>query len=72
VGFELGSPRQLSRTVYEGRAQIQPHKYVPDGSYLIIPTKDGKRAVVVEIYEGKVMEIRGGTRPAVDHVEGCL
>jgi len=51
---------------------IEPHKYDPDGHYLILKAPDGKSALVMEEAEGKVSTIRGGLEPSVEYVEGCL
>jgi hypothetical protein len=37
----------------------------------VIRTADGKRAVVIETDQGKVVAVRGGLLPAVEYVEGC-
>ena len=72
MGIHVGDSEAAARKAYKGIARVEPHKYAPEGIYLIIPTTDGKRALVIEIDKGRVMEIRGGSRPAVEYVEGCL
>ncbi|PTU32272.1 hypothetical protein [Stenotrophobium rhamnosiphilum] len=51
---------------------IQPHKYDPNGHYLILKSSDAKFAVVMEEAGGKITKIRGGIEPSVEYVEGCL
>jgi hypothetical protein len=52
--------------------QVVPHKYDPQGHYLIFPTADNEAGIVMEIGDDKVADIRPGLRPSVDHVECCL
>jgi len=53
-------------------AQVIPHQYDPEGHYLIFPSKDNTAAIVMEVGDGTVTDIRAGLRPSVDYVEGCL
>ena len=52
--------------------QLQPHKYDPDGYYLIFGSVDHKAAIVMEVGNGRVTRIRAGLEPSVEYVEGCL
>ena len=52
--------------------KIQPHKYDPNGHYLIQKSADGKNAVVLEESGGRISAIRAGVEPSVEYVEGCL
>lgn len=70
-GVRVGDTESKARDAYAGRAAISPHKYSSTGHYLVIRTSDGRRAVVIETDEGKVVAIRGGQEPAVEYVEGC-
>jgi hypothetical protein len=70
-GVRVGDTEAAAREAYAGRAVITPHKYSASGHYLVIRTADGKRAVVIETDEGKVVAVRGGQEPAVEYVEGC-
>jgi hypothetical protein len=44
---------------------VEPHKYDPDGKYLIFRAQGGKSGIVMEVGAGKVTDIRGGVEPAV-------
>ena len=51
-------------------ARSEPHKYVPDGQYLILRKGTGK-ALVFEVEDKRLVHVRAGLKPAVDYVEGC-
>jgi hypothetical protein len=51
-------------------ARLEPHKYDPDGKYLILRKGAGK-ALVFETSKGKFKRVRAGVKPSVDYVEGC-
>ena len=70
-GVRVGDTEVVARRAYEGRALIKPHKYSPAGHYLVVSTRDGKRAVVIETDDNTVVGIRSGEQPAVEYVEGC-
>jgi hypothetical protein len=70
-GVRVGDTEARARDAYVGRATVTPHKYSSTGHYLVIKTTDGRRAVVIETDEGKVVAVRGGQEPAVEYVEGC-
>ncbi|KAF0811784.1 hypothetical protein IGB42_03801 [Andreprevotia sp. IGB-42] len=53
------------------QVQLQPHKYEPDGHYLLLAGKDDKTALVFEEVAGKVTRMRAGLQPMVSWVEGC-
>ncbi len=72
TGVRVGDSEEQAIRAYTGRAEVRPHKYSPSGHYLVILASDGRHAVVVETDKGKVVAIRGGRRPAVEYVEGCL
>ena len=67
----VGDGEEAALRTYAGRSQVLPHKYSDTGKYIVVATSDGKRAVVVETDQGRVTQIRGGQRPAVEYVEGC-
>jgi hypothetical protein len=67
VGMTLSAVKSLHPSV-----QIEPHKYDDEGHYLVLLTSDGRYAFVFEEGEGKVTDVRAGTRPSVEYVEGCL
>jgi len=51
---------------------IKPHQYDPTGHYLVFKSTDEKRAIVFEEGEGKITDVRAGSEPSVEYVEGCL
>ena len=71
TGIRVGDSEARVRRLYMGRFTVESHAYVDDGHYFVVKTGDGKRAVVIETYDGKVQSIRGGELPAVMFVEGC-
>ena len=71
-GVRVGDTPASAREAYSDRLQIKPHKYDPDGYYVVIGGKTADTALLIEVSEGRVVEIRGGLEPAVEYVEGCL
>jgi hypothetical protein len=51
--------------------RIDPHKYDEEGHYLVLPTPDGKAALLFEEGGGMVTDVRAGLEPSVEYVEGC-
>lgn len=67
IGMTLDEIRALHPAIQAG-----PHKYVPQGLYLRIPSGDGNTVLIFETgADGKVQEWRVGVPPQVDYVEGC-
>lgn len=67
IGMTLDEIRALYPTLEAG-----PHKYVPKGQYLRIPTGEGNTVLIFETgADGKVEEWRVGVPPQIDYVEGC-
>lgn len=52
-------------------ARIVPHKYEPDAHYLVFPTPDGGKALVLEEKHGQIVAVRAGLVPSVEYVERC-
>ena len=71
AGVRVGDTLARARAAYSGLAAERGHQYVEDGQYLVAYARDRSRAVVIEVVEGKVVQIRGGLEPAVEYVEGC-
>jgi hypothetical protein len=71
LGVAVGTRMQ---DVLESRpaVQVRPHKYDPDGYYLVFSAPDHEAAVVMEVGNGRVTRIRAGLEPSVEYVEGCL
>lgn len=69
----VGNTVEALHTLYAGRYEEQPHKYVEGGRYLIVSGPDGSEAkLVFEIdAEGTVTRWRLGLPPQVHYVEGC-
>jgi hypothetical protein len=70
-GVRVGHTLAQVRREYPDRIVERRHQYADDGSYLIIYTTDRRRALLLEVINGKVVGIRGGVLPAVEYVEGC-
>ena len=70
LGIKVGDSRESVLGKYP-KAHVEPHKYLEGGYYLTFPSKDGKRAMVLEVGEDKVLEIRAGLQPSVGYVERC-
>jgi hypothetical protein len=71
-GVRVAETEAEARREYAGQMVEDPHKYVDDGYYFYIYDPDRRHAVVIEIADGRVVEIRGGRLPEVLWVEHCL
>ncbi|MEO6423112.1 MAG: hypothetical protein ABIR84_10645, partial [Candidatus Nitrotoga sp.] len=71
VGVRVGAAL-LDIKVAHPAARTKPHKYDPEGHYVVFPSPDGKKAIVMEESRGSVLRIRAGLKPSVEYVEGCL
>ncbi len=71
LGIALGDSLESAKSKHQD-VVITSHKYDPNGHYLIFNSPDAKFAVVMEESQGKITAIRGGVKPSVDYVEGCL
>jgi hypothetical protein len=70
AGIQLGTTvDQIKRR--HPRARIRPHKYDDGGHYVILPSPDGRAALVFEASGGFTNSVRAGRQPAVEYVEGC-
>ena len=67
VGMSLARVKVLHPKI-----RVEPHKYDEEGHYLILPSANGQAALVFEESKGKVTDVRAGTEPSVEYVEGCL
>jgi hypothetical protein len=72
-GGKVGMDSDQIRTLYAGRIEERPHKYVDGGKYLRIKANDDSGGVLVFETDaaGKVTEWRAGLPPQVDYIEGC-
>ena len=71
-GGHAGMTADAVRALYAG-VEEQPHKYVEDGKYLVVPAPGGgaTRLVFEVDAAGTVSEWRLGLPPQVHYVEGC-
>ena len=72
-GGKRGMTSDDIRTLYAGRIEEKPHKYVEGGHYLRIKGGDDSGGVLVFETDaaGKVSEWHVGQPPQVDYIEGC-
>jgi hypothetical protein len=73
-GAGVGDSEDRVKALYAGRIVLQPHRYDPDGHYLVyMPVDNADRAYgLVFETDGKVVTMyRAGLRRAVAWVEGC-
>ena len=72
-GGKRGMDAEAIRSLYAGRVEESPHKYVEGGKYLKVAADDGGNGKLVFETDaaGKVSAWRAGVEPQVDYVEGC-
>ena len=73
-GARVGDTEAKIRSLYGGRLEAQPHKYVPAGHYLVVrpPERaDSAYRLVFETDGHTVTRYRSGRLPEVMWVEGC-
>jgi hypothetical protein len=73
AGARVGDTEARINTLYPGRVQTSPHKYV-DGHYLVVRRGAGADSVYRLVFETdgqRVTRYRGGRLPEVEWVEGC-
>lgn len=72
-GAGIGDTQARIQSLYPGRVEVQPHKYV-EGRYLIVrpaAAADSGYRVIFETDGKKVSRFRAGRLPEVRWVEGC-
>ncbi|MDQ6870592.1 MAG: hypothetical protein M3037_01105 [Gemmatimonadota bacterium] len=72
-GAKIGDTEDKIKSIYSGDVQLEPHKYIPGGHYMIVmgdSTSAGK-AIVFETNGKVVTNFRAGRLPEVKWVEGC-
>ncbi|HEY8832189.1 MAG TPA: hypothetical protein VIM21_06745 [Gemmatimonadaceae bacterium] len=72
-GAKIGDTEEKIKSIYDGDLQIEPHKYIPGGHYMIVmgdSTSAGK-AILFETNGKVVTNFRAGRLPEVKWVEGC-
>ena len=72
-GGKRGMDAEAIRSLYAGRVEESPHKYVEGGKYLKVTADEGSNGKLVFETDaaGKVSAWRAGVEPQVDYVEGC-
>ena len=71
-GAKVGDTENDIRRIYGARVKVEPHKYDPNGHYMIVSSNDKKYALVFETDGKTVTDLRAGRVPAVHYVEHCL
>jgi hypothetical protein len=72
-GAKIGDTEEKLKSIYDGDLQIEPHKYVPGGHYMIVmgDSASAGKAIVFETNGKIVTNFRAGRLPEVKWVEGC-
>ena len=71
-GIQVGDSESKALRVYGTGLKVEPHKYIDDGHYLTIRSRDGRYGMRFETERGKITGFYGGRFEAVQYVEGCL
>jgi hypothetical protein len=72
-GAKIGDTEDKIKSIYGDDLQIQPHKYITGGHYMIVPgdSASAGKAIVFETDGQHVTMFRAGRQPEVQWVEGC-
>jgi hypothetical protein len=72
-GAKIGDTEEKIKSIYNGDLQIEPHKYVTGGHYMIVmgDSASAGKAIVFETNGKVVTNFRAGRLPEVKWVEGC-
>ncbi len=70
-GLGIGAAEKDVIAAYGSRLTQSPHKYVDDGKYLRLLSRDAGSGIVFETAAGTVTGLRAGIPPSLDYVEGC-
>jgi hypothetical protein len=71
-GIQVGDSESRARRIYGPGLKVEPHKYIDDGHYLTIRSRDGRYGMRFETEKGKITRFYGGRFQSVQYVEGCL
>lgn len=73
AGARVGDAEASVLAMYDGRVQVQPHKYDgPGAHYLVVtPASDARHRLIFETDGARVTTYRVGRLPEVAWVEGC-
>lgn len=73
-GVRVGDPEYRVHELYGSRVSVEPHKYLPNGHYLVVspvPPTDSNFLLIFETDGTRVTSYRAGRLPEVKWVEGC-
>jgi hypothetical protein len=72
-GAKIGDSEDRIKSLYGDDLQVQPHKYIQSGHYMIVPgdSSSAGKAIVFETDGQHVTMFRAGRLPEVEWVEGC-
>jgi hypothetical protein len=72
-GAKIGDTEDRIKSLYGDDLQVQPHKYIEKGHYMIVrgDSASAGKAIVFETDGQRVTMFRGGRLPEVEWVEGC-
>jgi hypothetical protein len=74
LGVRVGDPESHVRDLYGSRVTVSPHKYLPNGHYMVVapvPPTDSAFRLIFETDGNRVTKYRAGRLPEVEWVEGC-
>ncbi len=74
LGARVGDSESHIHDLYGSRVSVEPHKYLPNGHYLIVapvPPTDSSFRLIFETDGSRVTKYRAGRLPQVQWVEGC-
>jgi hypothetical protein len=74
LGARVGDSEARVKTLYGSRVAVEPHKYLPNGHYLVVapvPPTDSNFRLIFETDGSRVTSYRAGRLPQVQWVEGC-
>lgn len=71
ASVSLGMPVSKVKALHP-HVRIEAHQYDGQGHNLVLDSPDGGSAILLEVSNGKVTNIRAGKKPSVEYPEGCL
>ena len=72
TGIRVGDTEERVQKVYGSALKTEPHKYIDDGHYLTVSSKNGGFGIRFETEKGKITMFYAGKFDAIQYVEGCL
>jgi len=70
-GIQVGDSEQHALEVYGPNLRVENHKYIPEGHYLTIRSKDNRYGIRFETDNGKIRTFYAGRFEAIQYVERC-